>query len=47
MNEKNSKRRYIVPFVLVALVAVLALNPVDYTTPGGEEIVAFCYYGHD
>lgn len=35
MNEKNSKRRYIVPFVLVALVAVLALNPVDYTTPGG------------
>ncbi len=35
MNEKNSKRRYIVPFVLVTLVAVLALNPVENSTQAG------------
>ena len=32
MNEKNSKRRYIVPFIVVAAVALLALIPVDYAT---------------
>jgi len=36
MNEKNSKRRYIVPFIVVAAVAVLALIPVDYTTQATE-----------
>lgn len=40
MNEKNSKRRYIVPFIVVAAVALLALIPVDYATKaaGGGEI---------
>ena len=40
MNEKNSKRRYIVPFIVVAAVALLALIPVDYVTKaaGGGEI---------
>ncbi len=32
MNEKNSKRRYIVPFIVVTAVAVLSLIPVDYAT---------------
>lgn len=40
MNEKNSKRRYIVPFIVMAVIAVLALIPVDYATltPESSEI---------
>ncbi len=37
MNEKNSKRRYIVPFIVVAAVALLALIPVDYATKAAGE----------
>lgn len=33
MNEKNSKRRYLTPFVLLSTIAVIALIPVDNTTP--------------
>lgn len=32
MNERNSKRRYLAPFIILAVIAVLALIPIDYTT---------------
>ena len=32
MNEKNSKRRYTVPFIIIVIVAVSALIPVDKST---------------
>jgi Amt family ammonium transporter len=33
MNEKNSKRRYLAPFIFLSVIAVIALIPVDDTTP--------------
>jgi Amt family ammonium transporter len=33
MNEKNSKRRYLAPFIFLTVLAVIALIPVDDTTP--------------
>ena len=36
MNEKNSKRRYTVPFIVIAAVAVLALIPLKSSTTFSE-----------
>ncbi|HBG40775.1 MAG TPA: ammonia channel protein [Porphyromonadaceae bacterium] len=38
MNEKNSKRRYIVPFIVLAIIAVLALLPVNHDTLISEKL---------
>ena len=32
MNERNSKRRYLAPFIILAVIAVLALIPINYST---------------
>ena len=32
MNERNSKRRYLAPFIILAVITVLALIPIDYST---------------
>ena len=32
MNERNSKRRYLAPVIILAVIAVLALIPINYST---------------